>query len=182
MRLHPVKDGLIREPSERGMTVRDSGGNPLVDVYNPETGFCTGVTSPMMVPYGQSVIDHKPPTGGKAPSGADVLFSTKERVYYEPLQVPNGGRVGIVVRTCDDSDGPLPKTRISIITDEKTHVPGKARSVRKENDDAARAILSAMGYKGPMTPLARSMALDLLAQERAKQAYADEMRALDAEY
>ena len=175
MRLHPAKDGLIPEPSERGLTIRDSGGNRLSDVVSPLTGFCTGVTSPMTIRPGQSVIDHKAPSGGKAPSGSDVLFSTKERVYYEPLQVPNGGRVGIVVRTCDDSDGPLPSSRITIMTDESTSVPGKRRSVRKENDEAARAILSAMGYNGPMTPIWRKMALDLLAREKALQAYADEM-------
>jgi hypothetical protein len=174
VRLHPVEDGVVRNPDERGMTVRDSGGNRLIDVHNPLTGFCTGVTSPMTVRPGQSVIDHKAPNGGKAPSGADVLFSPKERVYYEPLQVPNGGRVGIVVRTCADADGPLPVSRIRIMTDESTSVPGKKRSVRKENDAAARAILAGMGWKGELTKEWREMALRLLAREKALQAYKDE--------
>jgi hypothetical protein len=173
VRLHPVKDGLIPEPHERGLTVRDRGGNRLVDLISPDTGFCTGVTSPLTM-SGESVFPGTPTSGGRAANQPDVLFSPEERVYYEPLQTPTGGRVGIVVRTCADSDGPLRTSRIRIMTDEKSVSPGKKRSVRKENDSAARAILSAMGWTGPLTPEWREMALRLLAREKALQAYQDE--------
>lgn len=48
VRLHPVNDGTLLHPHERGVTKRDFMGNKLRDVINPITGFCTHVVSPVL--------------------------------------------------------------------------------------------------------------------------------------
>lgn len=48
VRLHPVKDGIMLMPWERGIQTRDQVGNKLRDVINPRTGFCMGVVSPIL--------------------------------------------------------------------------------------------------------------------------------------
>lgn len=48
VRLHPVKDGVLRHPHERTVTHRDFMGNKLRDVIDPTTGFCMYAVSPVL--------------------------------------------------------------------------------------------------------------------------------------
>lgn len=108
-----------------------------------------------------SVMTPKSPSGGNGPDVRSVQDDAGETVYYEPLQ---GSDIGIVVRTCADGDNPLRTTRIKVYSDEKSVSP---RSKKKENDDAAKAVLAAYGYKGAFTPMARQFALELIEYEKA---------------
>jgi len=172
MRLHPAKDGLIPMPDERGLSVRDRGGNRLVDVYDPTTGFCVGVTSPLST-TGMSVFTPKPPSSGHGP---DVRFDTESNRYYELIRESNSDPIGIVVRLDTDGDTPLPCARVRVIqakpsasrkSERNSTAPvQKKPSVRKQNDEAVRAVLSAHGYKGPITPQIRKVCLELIAMER----------------
>lgn len=172
MRLHPVKDGLIPMPDERGMTVRDKGGNKLIDVNNPKTGYCVGVTSPLSI--SGRVVQASPITGG---SGPDVRFDTESARFYELVRdVPNAP-IGFVVRLTTDGDESLPCTRVRVIQGtsplsaesaaKSTSPVRKALSVREANDEAAHAVLSAMGYEGEITPQVRDAALAMIEIEKA---------------
>lgn len=172
MRLHPVEDGLVPHPDERGMTRRDIGGNRLTDVTNPISGMCTGVTSPL-TPSGASVRPASPIGGG---SGADVRFDPESARYYELVRSSKSAPIGFVVRLTTDGDESLPCSRVVIIQAEQS--PGgkservsnapvrKAPSVREQNDMAAKAVLSAMGYTGPITPEIRNAALQMIEIEK----------------
>jgi hypothetical protein len=173
VRLHPAKDGLLPHPDERGMTRRDRGGNPLRDVTDHETGFCTGVTSPLLS-SGLSVIPHVSPSGGVGP---DTRFSAERQVYYDMVRSSETAPIGLVVRTTTDCDGPLPITRVRVV-ESSIPVTGdsvanctapvlKSVSVRKANDAAVKAVLSAMGYKGPITREIRKATLEMIALERS---------------
>lgn len=48
VRLHPIKDGVLRHPHERTVTHRDFMGNKLRDVIDPRTGFCMYAVSPVL--------------------------------------------------------------------------------------------------------------------------------------
>ena len=48
VRLHPIKDGVLRHPHERTVTHRDFMGNKLRDVIDPRTGFCMYAQSPVL--------------------------------------------------------------------------------------------------------------------------------------
>lgn len=173
MRLHPVDDGLLRSPEERTLTTHDRGGNTLRDVIHPETGFCTGVTSPLTVPDGTRVITPTPVSGAKSKSAPDVRFDPDREVYYDLVRNKDSDPFGLVVRTCDDPDGPLAVTRVRVIqadvpkTGGKSGLPYTPTSTRKENTAAVRAVLAGMGYSGPITPEIRKAALEMIAIERS---------------
>ena len=171
MRLHPVKDGLIPLPHERGMTVRDKGGNRLVDVVDPETGYCVGTRSPLSVKG--KVMKAAPIQGG---SGEDVRFDPDSSRFYELVRKTASDPIGFVVRLTTDKDETLPCTRVRVI---QAVTPLKSRngrrattpmqkklSVREENDAAALAVLTAMGYEGEITPQIRDAALAMIELEK----------------
>lgn len=172
MRLHPVKDGLIPMPDERGVTVRDKGGNKLIDVINPLTGYCVGVTSPLSIKG--RIVPASPITGG---SGPDVRFDAESARYYELVRDRATAPIGFVVRLTTDGDDSLPCTRVRIIQGASplskqnaavsTSPVRKALSVREVNDAAAQAVLSAMGYDGEITPQIRDAALAMIEIEKA---------------
>lgn len=173
MRLHPAKDGLIPMPDERGLTVRDKGGNRLIDVYDPTTGFCVGVTSPL-TSTGMSVSTPKPPSSGH---GADIRLDAESNRYYELVRKSDSDPIGIVVRLVTDADELLPCTRVRVIeaqpsasreSERKSTAPvQKSVSTRKQNNDAVRAILDSMGYKGKITPEMRKACLEMIEIEKA---------------
>lgn len=173
MRLHPVKDGLVPHPDERGMTRRDLGGNKLVDVVNPISGYCVGVTS-ALTPSGNSVRPASQVSG--TTSGPDVRFDPDTARYYQLVRESKSAPIGIVVRLTTDGDDSLPCSRVIIIRGEssatgaserKSNAPvQKQLSVREQNDMAAKAVLSAMGYTGPITPEVRNAALQMIAIEK----------------
>jgi len=173
MRLHPVDDGLIRFPEERTLTTHDRGGNPLRDVINPDTGFCTGVTSPLTVPDGMSVMQPTPVSGAKSASTPDVQFDPDSELYYDLVRTSDSDPFGLVIRTTSDPDGPLPVTRIRVVsadvpkTGGKSGLPYTPTSTQKENTAAVRAVLAGMGYAGPITPAIRKAALEMIAIERS---------------
>lgn len=175
MRLHPVEDGLIPEPDERGMTRRDSGGNKLVDVHDGN-GFVTGVRSNLTIPSGSSVIMPTPVSGAKSAATPDVRFDAERQVYYDLIRSKDTDPVGLVVRTTADGDNPLKVTQIRIIevvptqsrvAERNSSAPVRpAVSVRSENDAAVKAVLDGIGYKGAITPQIRKAALEMIAIER----------------
>lgn len=174
MRLHPVKDGLIPMPDERGMTRRDSGGNKLIDIVSPDTGFCVGVRSPLSI--AGRVVEADRIAGGSAKSGEDVRFDAKSARYYELVRDAATAPIGFVVRLTTDGDESLPCSRVRIIQATRSIPAGSARkstapvrkklSVREENDAAALAVLSAMGYDGEITPQIRDAALAMIELEK----------------
>lgn len=173
MRLHPVEDGLIRFPDERTLTTHDRGGNRLRDVTDPETGMCTGVTSPLTIPDGTRVIHPTPVSGAKSASTPDVRFDPDREVYYDLVRNSDSDPFGLVIRTCDNADGPLPVTRVRVVsadvpkTGGKSGLPFTPISSRKENTAAVRAVLAGMGYAGPITPAIRKAALEMIAIEKS---------------
>lgn len=172
MRLHRIEDGLVKMPDERTLRTHDIGGNRLRDVINPETGMCTGVTSPLTVPDGTSVMNHTPVSGAKSKSAPDVRFDPEKEVYYELVRNKDSDPFGLVYRTCEDSDGPLPVTRVRVVSalpptsGGKSGLPFTPVSSRKENDEAVKAVLAGMGYKGPITREIRKAALEMIEIER----------------
>ena len=176
MRLHPVDDGLIPLPDERGLRVRDRGGNNLVDVTDPKTGFCVGVRSNLTTRDGVSVFPASPVSGGSPSVGSDTRFDPEHEVYYDLIRSSDTDPVGLVVRTVADGDAPLRTTRVRVVTSGKSvshEIAAKSTapvrknvSARKQNDEAVRAILSAHGYTGKITPVVRKLALELLAYEK----------------
>lgn len=175
MRLHPAKDGLIPHPDERGLSVRDRGGNRLIDLHDPTSGFCVGVTSPL-TSTGMSVLTPKPASGGKGP---DVRFDAESERYYELIRSRDSDPIGIVVRLDTDGDALLPTTRVRVVqatpskdrkSERNSTAPvRKAPSVRKQNDDAVKAVLAGMGYTGPITPQIRKATLEMIAMEKSIQ-------------
>lgn len=171
MRLHPVKDGLIPQPHERGMTKRDRAGNRLIDVVDPRTGFCVGVRSPLTVRG--PVTMASPMSGGNGP---DVRFDPSSHRYYELVRDAVTDPIGFVVRLVTDGDNFLPCSRVRIIrsttapsaeSGRKSTAPvRKPLSVREQNDLAAKSVLSAMGYTGPFTPEVRNAALAMIEIEK----------------
>lgn len=173
MRLHLVDDGLLRSPEERTLTTHDKGGNRLRDVIHPDTGMCTGVTSPLTIPDGTRVIHPTPVSGAKSASTPDVRFDPDQAVYYELIRNSDSDPFGLVCRTTSDLDGPLPVTRVRVVsadvpkTGGKSGLPFTPTSARKENNAAVRAVLAGMGYAGPITPAIRKAALEMIAIEKA---------------
>lgn len=173
MRLHPAKDGLIPQPDERGLTVRDKGGNTLIDLHDPTTGFCVGVTSPL-TSTGMSVFPAKSCGGGNGP---DIRKDEQSERYYELVRSSHSAPVGIVVRLTTDEDALLPTTRVRVIqaapstngkSERKSTAPvQKKPSVRSENNAAVKAILSAMGFKGKVTPQIRDACLAMIEMEKS---------------
>ena len=173
MRLHLVDDGLLRSPEERTLTTHDRGGNRLRDVINPDTGFCTGVTSPLTIPDGKGVINPTPVSGAKSASTPDVRFHPDKEVYYDLARNSDSDPFGLVIRTTDNADGPLPVTRVRVIqadvpkTGGKSGLPYTPTSTQKENTKAVRAVLAGMGYAGPITPEIRKAVLEMIAIEKS---------------
>lgn len=173
MRLHRIEDGLVRLPEERTLRTHDIGGNPLRDVVDRETGFCTGVTSNLTIPDGTSVMQPTPVSGAKSASTPDVRFDPTREVYYELVRNKASDPFGLVVRTTDDQDGALPVTRVRVVTakdgksGEKSDLPFTPISTRKANNDAVKAILAGMGYTGKVTPEIRKAALEMIAIEKS---------------
>lgn len=174
MRLHPVKDGLIPDPYERGLTRRDRAGNALIDTIDPSTGFCVGVRSPLTFPDGMSVITPKSPAGG---TGTDTRFDAETARYYDLVRKSDSDPVGLVVRLESDGDGTLPCTRVRVVeasasstreSERNSSAPvRKSDSARKSNDVAVKAVLDAMGYKGKMTQQLRTVVLEMIAMEKS---------------
>lgn len=172
MRLHPAKDGLIPFPDERTLIRRDKGGNRLRDRIDPQTGFCTGVTSPLLA-NGVHVLPYKRPTGA---SGPDVRYDSESARYYDLIRTSETEPIGLVVRLTSDGDDSLPCTRVRIIKGERsatgeperksTAPVQKSVSARKANDEAVRAILASHGYSGPIDRKMRRLALELIAYEK----------------
>lgn len=186
MRLHPAEDGLIPEPSERGVKTRDRSGNRLIDVVDPKTGFCTGVRSPMTIPAGQSVLPHTPVSAGVAPSGSMTQFDTEHKVYYDLLNGSDSEKFGVVVRTEADGDNPLRCTRVRVVQAVMPHnrqrnVTGdrsgksaaqrKSVSTRVQNDQAVKAVLISIGYTGTITPQVRKVVLEMIELEKTVPGY-----------
>lgn len=173
MRLHRIEDGLVRLPEERTLRTHDIGGNPLRDVIDRNTGMCTGVTSNLTIPDGKSVMDPTPVSGAKSASTPDVRFDPTREVYYELVRNKASDPFGLVVRTTDDLDGPLPCTRVRVVTAKVPGNGGKSDlgvtpiSARKANNDAVRAVLASMGYTGKITPEIRKACLEMIAIEKA---------------
>lgn len=173
MRLHLVDDGLLRSPEERTLTTHDRGGNRLRDVTDPNTGMCTGVTSPLTIPDGTRVINPTPVSGAKSASTPDVRFDPDNTVYYELHRSKDSDPFGMVLRTTSDPDGPLPITRVRVVsadvpkTGGKSGLPFTPTSTRKENNDAVKAVLAGMGYTGPITPEIRKATLEMIAIEKS---------------
>lgn len=171
MRLHPVKDGLIPLPDERGMTRRDKGGNKLVDVVDPDSGYCIGTRSPLTIKG--RVVEAATITGG---SGTDVRFDPESARYYELVRDAATEPIGFVVRLTTDGDDSLPCARVRVIQATKpidvrkagksTAPVRKKLSVREENDRAAEAVLRAMGFEGKITPEIRDAALAMIEIEK----------------
>jgi len=190
-----IRDGLMPMPDERGMKKVDRGGNRLVDVVNPETGYCVGVRSPLTVKDGVHVIDYVPPKGAPAP---DVRLVPSCPVSARPAvwaEFAPGAKVGKVVRLTTDEDESLPVSRVSkpapvragksgksgmssksvepdLRTDEEKATDARNReNARIENDRAVRAVLAAMGYTGKITPTIRKTALEMIRMERDRYEY-----------
>ena len=172
MRLHRIEDGLVKEPSERTLRTHDIGGNRLRDVMDKNTGMCTGVTSPLTIPDGTRVMQPTPTSGSPSKSAPDVRFDPAKEVYYELVRNKDTDPFGLVMRTTSDPDGPLPVTRVRVVSalpptnGEKSGLPYSPISTRKANDEAAKAVLDAMGYKGKITPEIRAAALEMIEIER----------------
>lgn len=173
MRLHRIEDGLVPQPDERKLTKYDKGGNKLRDVVDPVTGMCTGVTSPLTVPDGTRIMNPTPVSGGKSKSAPDVRFDPTREIYYELNRTRDSDPFGLVVRTVSDGDDPLPVTRIRVV---QANVPGNGGksglpftpvSVRQQNNEAVKAVLDAMGYKGKITPEIRQAALEMIEIEKS---------------
>jgi hypothetical protein len=111
LRLGP-EDGVRRHPDERGVTLRDRGGNKLVDVVNPHTGFCVGVRSPMS-PEGASVRQARTvvPKKGRYSELGDPGIPEKLTRTDKTVYVDFEGRV---VRTCDMDDEALPVAYVNV--------------------------------------------------------------------
>lgn len=173
MRLHRIEDGLVPQPDERKLTKYDKGGNKLRDVVDPVTGMCTGVTSPLTVPDGTRILKPTPVSGGKSKSAPDVRFEPTREVYYELQRNSDSQPFGVVVRTVADGDALLPVTRVRVVSATsptnggKSGLPYTPISTRKANDDAAKAVLDAMGFKGKITPEIRQAALEMIEIEKA---------------
>jgi hypothetical protein len=177
VRLHPAKDGLLPHPHERGLTVRDRGGNRLRDIISPETGFCTGVASPLTFSpkdAGLSVLSPKPPSGGK---GSDIRYDDDSARYYDLIRSDASAPVGLVVRLVSDGDDKLPCARVRVVeaapspsreSERNCSAPvQKSVSTRKQNDQAVKAILDAHGYEGKITPEIRKVVLEMIAMEKS---------------
>jgi hypothetical protein len=174
VRLHPVNDGLIPGSDERTLIRRDRAGNPLIDVVDPTTGFCIGVRSNLTFRDGESVLTPKSPSGG---SGVDTRFDSESARYYDYVRKSDSDPVGIVVRLESDGDGRLPCSRVRVVkatpslsreSERKSSAPvQKALSTRKDNDSAVKSVLSAMGYKGPITKEIRRATLEMIQMERS---------------
>lgn len=176
VKLHPAKDGLIPLPDERGITRRDKGGNPLIDVVSPQSGFCTGVRSPLTT-TGKSVIEPTPASAGTAGTGMDVRFDQCARVYYDLIRSSGTDPIGLVVRTVADGDDLLPITRVRVVeagipiapqnVADCTAPVRKSDSARDANTRAAEAVIRSMGFTGTITRQMRTAALEMIALERA---------------
>lgn len=173
MRLHLVDDGLLRSPEERTLTTHDVGGNRLRDIISRDTGMCTGVTSNLTIPAGTGVINPTPVSGASSASTPDVRYDPKTTKFYELVRTSNTDPFGLVCRTTEDADGPLPVTRVRIVSadipgnGEKSDVDVTPVSTRKQNNEAVKAVLSGMGYEGPITPVIRKAVLEMIAIEKS---------------
>lgn len=95
VRLHPIRDGVLRLPEERTLQMRDQCGNKLRDVTDPRTGFCSGVISPLI---GGQV--------NKGTSGSATVEIKRALVIREgAVYLDEEGRV---IRTEAMGDSPLP--------------------------------------------------------------------------
>jgi len=134
---------------------------------------CTGVTSPLTIPDGTRVITPTPVSGARSASTPDVRFDPDQHLYYDLVRTKDSDPFGLVVRTCDDPDGPLPITRIRVVSADVPETGGKSGlpftpvSTRKENNAAVRAVLKGMGYSGPITTAIRHAALEMIAIEKS---------------
>jgi hypothetical protein len=169
-------EGKVPDPSGRGMTRTDRGGNRLIDVVHPETGYCVGVRSPLTFKAGERVIPHKSPSGG---AGSDVRFAGNREVWVELTEEARKSGQAKVVRLTTDGDGILPVTRVRVdevgTPDEitKAQIVRNQTDARNEREAAILAVLSGMGYDGPITRSVRSAVWSMIQAERNKYAYTD---------
>jgi hypothetical protein len=89
------------------------------------------------------------------PNIIGVTYGETGSVYYDAAQVieANGQTYGLVIRTVEMGDRPLPVSRVKV-----TKQPSDA-------DEAVRAAVRAMGYHGKVTKGMRQAILDMLALE-----------------
>lgn len=99
VRLHPVKDGVMLMPWERGIQTRDQVGNKLRDVIHPVTGFCIGVVSPIL---GGEV--------NKGTSGSPTVEVCRGMVTRDSAGLYHD-QDGRVIRTEAMGDCPLPTSK-----------------------------------------------------------------------
>src|SRR5882757_9959711 len=113
MRLHPVEDGLIPLPDERGMRKFDRSGNRLRDINDPQTGFCITARSPL--DSDSSVITPSPVNGAETATTKQYRQYNGRYVDVSELHTDDPDvEYGLVVRLTTDGDDPLPITRVRI--------------------------------------------------------------------
>jgi hypothetical protein len=104
IRLHPVRDGVIPPVADRNRVLhRDRGGNVLTDVTNMQTGYCTGVKSPLTL-EGGPVLKSTPVVPTHNPKRDLGLFPQ----LIGDVWVQGVGSNKHVVRTVDLGDKPIP--------------------------------------------------------------------------
>jgi phosphopantothenoylcysteine synthetase/decarboxylase len=84
--------------------------------------------------------------------------------------------VGLVVRLTTDGDEPLPVTRVTVVqmkptvsreAERNSAAPVRSgSSVRSDNNAAVKALLAAHGYTGPITKKMRTLALEMIENEK----------------
>jgi hypothetical protein len=133
LRLGP-EDGVRRHPDERGVTLRDRGGNKLIDVVNPHTGFCVGVRSPMssdgeIVRPARTVVPKKGRYSEMGDSGVPEKITRADKTVYVDFE-------GRVVRTCEMDDEALPVAYVNVRAAKEA--AREEKRVAREQERAAR--------------------------------------------
>lgn len=144
IRLHPIRDGVIPLVAERNRVQhRDRGGNKLTDVTNMHTGYCVGVTSPLMFDEGAGpVLDctpvvpvHNPKRdGGVLPQ----LIGT--------LWVQGTGSNKHVIRTEDMGDKLIPSVP------SRRRAASRGKTAQRSNDGPERASRASRAASATAVP------------------------------
>ena len=141
IRVHPIKDGgLNPNAHQENILRRDRNGAKLVDVVDPETGFCTGVRSNLVSAPNYAAGQEKPTrpavSGGKSgvlknlPDTVLVDTATGQRVYLDD----EGRRI----RTCDMGEGAIPAVPASARPDTGTRSTKRSASVARRDVSGAK--------------------------------------------
>jgi hypothetical protein len=114
-----------------GLITRDRSGNKLSDRIDPQTGFCTGVTGPMLVPDGVKIIE------SKGVSGGGLTLPTRNG----NLWVSGRGESKRVIRTTDmDDDAPLPTLARTVRPSSATKAERRASAASKVKKAPAKGV------------------------------------------